>query len=130
MLYEYHSEHQTYNNEQIRTVFYLWNQQINSIPLIEVENAIYSFCDMCRNHERSGFITGIKTGIHLVEEIDWRRHLFEFLIMLHLSCWNGIILQIEEAVGVFYGGYDNSIKKYVRTSNPHPICGTGGKGPF
>ena len=69
MLYEYHSEHQTYDNDQIRTSFHLLYQQMGDMPLKEMDKIIYPVCDLCRNHERSGFIAGIKIGIRLAEEV-------------------------------------------------------------
>lgn len=69
MLYEYHSEHQTYDNDQIRADFHLLYRQMNGMPLKEMDKVIYPVCDLCRDHERSGFIAGIKIGIRLAEEI-------------------------------------------------------------
>ena len=69
MLYEYHSEHQTYDNDQIRADFHLLYQQMNGMPLKEMDKVIYPVCGLCRDHERSGFIAGIKIGIRLAEEI-------------------------------------------------------------
>ncbi len=69
MLYEYHSEHQTYDNEQIRADFHLLYQQMNGMPLKEIDKVIYPVCALCRDHERSGFIEGVKIGIRLAEDI-------------------------------------------------------------
>lgn len=69
MLYEYYSEHQPYDNKQIRTDFHLLYQQMNGMPLKEVDKVIYPVCALCRDHERSGFIEGVKIGIRLAEEI-------------------------------------------------------------
>lgn len=69
MLYEYHNEHQTYDNEQIKEDFNVLYQQMNGMPLKEVDKIIYPVCNLCRDHERSGFIEGVRIGIHLAEEI-------------------------------------------------------------
>lgn len=63
------SEHQTYDNDQIRADFHLLYQQMNGMPLKEMDKVIYPVCGLCRDHERSGFIAGIKIGIRLAEEI-------------------------------------------------------------
>lgn len=39
------------------------------MPLKEMDKVIYPVCGLCRDHERSGFIAGIKIGIRLAEEI-------------------------------------------------------------
>lgn len=70
MLYEYHSEHQTYDNDQIRADFHLLYQQMNGMPLKEMDKVIYPVCDLCRDHERSGFIAGVKLGFHLFCELS------------------------------------------------------------
>ena len=69
ILYEYHLEHQTYDNEQIRADFNALYQQMHGMPLREIDKVIYAVCDLCRDHERSGFAEGIKIGIRLAEEI-------------------------------------------------------------
>ena len=69
MLFEYHSERQTYDDEQIRADFHLLYQQMNGMPLKEVDKIIYPVCALCRDHERSGFIHGVKVGIQLNQEI-------------------------------------------------------------
>lgn len=62
MLYEYH-------NEQIKTDFNVLYQQMNGMPLKEVDKVIYAVCTLCRDHERAGFAEGVKIGIRLAEEI-------------------------------------------------------------
>lgn len=69
MLYEYHSEHQTYDNEQIRADFHAIYQQMHGMPLKEIDNVIYAVCTLCRDHELAGFIEGIKIGFHLFHEL-------------------------------------------------------------
>ena len=69
MLYEYHSEHHTYDNEQIRADFHALYEQMHGMPLREIDKVIYAVCDLCRDHERSGFAEGVKIGIRLAEEI-------------------------------------------------------------
>ena len=69
ILYEYHLEHQTYDNEQIRADFNALYQQIHGMPLKEIDKVIYAVCDLCRDHELAGFIEGIKIGFHLFHEL-------------------------------------------------------------
>lgn len=69
ILYEYHLEHQTYDNEQIRADFNALYQQMHGMPLKEIDKVIYAVCDLCRDHELAGFIEGIKIGFHLFHEL-------------------------------------------------------------
>ena len=69
MLYECHNENSPYDNEQIRADFNDLYQQMNGMPLREMDKIIYPVCKLCRDHERSGFIEGIKLGIRLREEL-------------------------------------------------------------
>lgn len=69
MLYECHNENSPYDNEQIKADFNELYQQMNGMPLREIDKIIYPVCKLCRDHERSGFIEGIKVGIRLGEEL-------------------------------------------------------------
>ena len=73
MLYEYHDEHQTYDNEQIRADFQLLYQRMHGMPLKEVDKVIDAVCDLCRDHERSGFEDGVKIGFCLAEEVGEKK---------------------------------------------------------
>lgn len=69
MLYEYHNENSPYDNEQIRADFNELYQQMNGLPLQEMDRIVYPVCKLCRDHERAGFTEGIKVGIRLREEL-------------------------------------------------------------
>ena len=38
---------------------------MNVKPLKEIDEITYAACTLCRNHEKAGFIEGIKVGIDL-----------------------------------------------------------------
>ena len=42
---------------------------MNGMSLRDMDKIIYPVCKLCRDHEKSGFIEGIKIGIHIVEEM-------------------------------------------------------------
>ena len=69
MLYECHNENNPYDIEQIRADFNELYQQMNGMPLREMDRIVYPVCKLCRNHEKAGFIEGIKIGIRLRDEI-------------------------------------------------------------
>lgn len=70
MLYEYHNENSPYDNEQIRADFNELYQQMNGMPLREIDKIIYPVCKLCRDHERAGFTEGVKLGTRLAGEIE------------------------------------------------------------
>ena len=42
---------------------------MNGMELREMDKIIYPVCKLCRDHERSGFIEGIRIGIRLAQEL-------------------------------------------------------------
>ena len=69
MLYECHNENSPYDNEQIRADFNELYQQMNGMPLREMDNIVYPVCKLCRDHEKAGFIEGIRLGVLLAQEL-------------------------------------------------------------
>lgn len=69
MLYECYNENHPYDNEEIKADFNELYRQMNGMPLREIDKIIYPVCKLCRDHEKSGFIEGIKIGIRLVDEL-------------------------------------------------------------
>jgi len=39
------------------------------MPLREMDKVIYPVCKLCRDHEKAGFIEGIKIGVRLEQEL-------------------------------------------------------------
>ena len=69
LLYEFFNENNPYDNEQIRADFNDLYQQMNGMPLREMDNIIYPVCRLGQDHEKSGFINGVIIGIQLQKEI-------------------------------------------------------------
>ena len=70
MLYECHNENNPYDNDQIKADFNELYQRMNGMPLQEMDRIIYPVCTLCRDHEKAGFIEGIKVGIRLRDELS------------------------------------------------------------
>ena len=68
MLYECHNENNPYDNKQIKADFNELYQQMNGMPLREMDKIIYPVCKLCRDHEKAGFVEGIRIGIRLAHE--------------------------------------------------------------
>ena len=69
MLYECHNENNPYDDEQIKADFNELYRLMNGMELREMDRIIYPVCKLCRDHERSGFIEGIKIGVLLQAEL-------------------------------------------------------------
>ncbi len=69
MLYECHNENNPYDDEQIKADFNELYRLMNGMELREMDKIIYPVCTLCRDHERSGFIEGIKIGVLLQTEL-------------------------------------------------------------
>ena len=75
LLYECFNENNPYDNAQINADFNELYQQMNGMSLREMDSIVYPVCRLCRDHERSGFIEGLKTGIYLAQELSIKVHL-------------------------------------------------------
>ena len=69
MIYECYSQLNCMDNETIRKDFDELYRAMHSQPLREMDKVIYTVCTLCRDHERSGFVDGIKIGIRLHDEL-------------------------------------------------------------
>ncbi len=70
MLYECHNENNPYDNEEIKADFNELYQKMNGMSLREMDNIIYPVCKLCRDHEKAGFVEGIKIGMRIYEELN------------------------------------------------------------
>ena len=73
LLYEAYNEVNTIDDPQIKADFNELYRLMNGKPLREMDAIIYPVCKLCRDHERSGFVEGIKVGIRLRQELTDER---------------------------------------------------------
>ena len=69
MLYETYNEANRMDDDRIKEDFHELYQAMNGMPLWEMDQIIYPVCLLCRDHERTGFVEGIKVGILLQLEL-------------------------------------------------------------
>ena len=69
LLYECFNENNPYDNDEIKADFEELYQQMNGMSLRDMDKVIYPVCKLCRDHEKAGFIEGIKIGFHMGEEM-------------------------------------------------------------
>jgi len=70
LLYEAYSEYNRLDDAQIKTDFNELYRLMNGMELRDMDKIIYPVCKLCRDHERSGFVEGIKIGIRLAHEMS------------------------------------------------------------
>lgn len=70
LLYEAYNEVNRMDDAQIRADFNALYRAMNGLELREMDRIIYPVCTLCRDHERSGFVAGIKVGVLLQSELS------------------------------------------------------------
>ena len=69
LLYDAYNDTTGMDNEAIKADFEKLYQLMNGKPLQEIDEIIYAVCTLCRDHEKAGFIEGVKVGIGLGQEL-------------------------------------------------------------
>ena len=70
LLYEAYSECIPTAEAQIKAGFHELYPLMNGMPLREMDEIINPVCFLCREHERSGFVHGVRIGILLARELS------------------------------------------------------------
>ena len=70
ILYECHNENHPYDNDQIKADFNELYHRMNGMDLREMDKIIYPVCTLCRDHEKAGFVEGVKIGVMLSRELE------------------------------------------------------------
>ena len=73
VLFNAYNESSGFDNATIKVNFEELYRLMNGKPLTEIEEIIYAVCPLCRDHEKAGFIEGIKVGMSLVQEIAFQQ---------------------------------------------------------
>ena len=69
LLYEVFTDSNKMDDGMIRMDFEELYQLMNGMALEAIDRIIYPVCTLCRDHERSGFVAGVKVGILLRDEL-------------------------------------------------------------
>ena len=70
LLYEAYNQVNNLDDEQIKADFNALYQAMNGMELREMDRLIYPVCTLCRDHEKTGFVAGIKVGVLLQSELS------------------------------------------------------------
>lgn len=73
VLFDVYNESSGFDNAAIKSDFEELYRLMNGKPLKEIDEIIYAVCTLCRDHEKAGFIEGIKVGMSMVQEIACRQ---------------------------------------------------------
>lgn len=70
VLFDAYNERSGFDNATIKADFEELYRLMNGKPLKEIDEIIYTVCTLCRDHEKAGFIEGIKVGMSLANEVS------------------------------------------------------------
>ena len=74
MLYEAYSESSAMYDDEIKTGFHALYEAMHGMPLREMDKIVYPVCTLCRDHQKSGFIEGVRIGVQLCSELKGGFH--------------------------------------------------------
>lgn len=69
LLYEAYADCNKMDDGTIKEDFNELYLLMNGMSLQEMDKIIYPVCTLCRDHQRSGFVDGVKVGMLLADEI-------------------------------------------------------------
>ena len=69
VLFDAYNESSDFDNAAIKADFEELYRLMNGKALKEIDEIIYAVCSLCREHEKAGFIEGVKVGYILSIEL-------------------------------------------------------------
>ena len=69
MLYSYYHECNNTDTDTVKASFEDLYQRMYGMPLREMDRIVDAVCTLCREHEKAGFVEGVKVGIMLTEDL-------------------------------------------------------------
>ena len=70
VLFDAYNESSGFDNAAIKADFEELYRIMSGKPLKEIDGIIYAVCTLCRDHEKAGFIEGIKVEMSLEKEMN------------------------------------------------------------
>ena len=70
VLFDAYNESSGFDNAAIKADFEELYRLMNGKTLKEINEIIYAVCTLCMDHEKVGFIEGIRLGIQLKQELN------------------------------------------------------------
>ena len=69
MLYSYYHECNNTDTDSVKDAFEDLYQQMHGMPLREMDRIVDAVCTLCREHEKAGFVEGVKVGAQLAHDL-------------------------------------------------------------
>lgn len=70
LLYEAYSDCNRMDDAAIKDAFHRLYEQMNGMSLQDMDKILDPVCNLCRSHERRGFVEGVKVGVRLIQELN------------------------------------------------------------
>ena len=70
LLYESYADNNRMDDDCIKEDFNELYQKMNGMTLTQMDTILDPVCTLCRDHQRSGFVEGIKIGVRLIDELQ------------------------------------------------------------
>ena len=70
VLFDAYNESSSFDNAAIKADFEELYQLMNGKSLKEIDEIIYAVCTLCRDHEKAGFMEGVRIGMRLMREMN------------------------------------------------------------
>ena len=70
MLFTYYHECNNIDTDAVKAAFEDLYQRMHGMPLREMDRIVDAVCTLCREHEKAGFVEGVKVGIRLNEKVQ------------------------------------------------------------
>ena len=70
MLFTYYHECNNIDTDAVKAAFEDLYLRMHGMPLREMDRIVDVVCTLCREHERAGFVEGVKTGLLLTYEVE------------------------------------------------------------
>ena len=68
ILFTYYHECNNTDADAVKAAFEDLYQRMHGMPLREMDRIVDAVCTLCREHEKAGFVEGVKVGIGLARE--------------------------------------------------------------
>ena len=69
MLYCYYHECNNADTDAVKAAFEDLYQRMHGMTLREMDRIVDAVCTLCREHEKAGFVEGVKVGIVIEKEL-------------------------------------------------------------
>ena len=70
MLFTYYHECNNTDTDAAKAAFEDLYQRMHGMPLREMDRIVDAFCTLCREHEKAGFVEGVKASLLLAYEVE------------------------------------------------------------